>query len=119
MWTVLGFLGSKLGTQRPQDASLKPPPSLAPVATPRAPSHMHMPAAQDKETALRSSPGQPNALPAINPGSPRFAGVPPITTGLACGTVSTSQVGTLASCNVNGEALYREIHSERKAAAAC
>ena len=41
---------------------------------------------------LRSSPGHPNALPAINPTSPRFAAVPPVVTGLACGSVSTSQV---------------------------
>ena len=92
VWAVLGFLGEKLGSGSPQDGALKPPPSLAPVATPRAPSPHKAPAAAEKEAVLRSSPGHPNALPAINPTSPRFAAVPPVVTGLACGSVSTSQV---------------------------
>ena len=92
MWASLGFLGDKLGSPSTQDGALKPPPSLAPVATPRAPSPQKTPAAAEKEAVLRSSPGHPNALPAINPTSPRFAAVPPVVTGLACGSVSTSQV---------------------------
>ena len=92
MWAVLSFLGSMLSSPSPQDSTLKTPPSLAPVATPRVPSPHKAPAVSEKEAVLRSSPGHPNALPAINPTSPRFAGVPPVTTGLACGSVSTSQV---------------------------
>ena len=93
VWAVLGFLGSKLASQNsPQDAALKPPPTLAPVATPRAASPRQASGLPEKEALLRGSPGHPNALPAINPGSPRFAAVPPVATGLACGSVSTSQV---------------------------
>ena len=91
---MIGFLGDKLNGHHPQEAPLKPPPTLAPVATPRAasPSSKPTPVAPEKEAALRSTLGQPNALPAIDPGSPRFAGVAPAPTGLACGHVSTSQV---------------------------
>ena len=92
MWAVLGFLSSRLNPPSRQDAAVKPPHSLAPVATPRALSPQKAPAASEKEAALRNSPGHPNALPAINPTSPRFAAVPPVVTGLACGSVSTSQV---------------------------
>ncbi|CAK0787531.1 hypothetical protein CVIRNUC_010751 [Coccomyxa viridis] len=95
LWTVIGFLGDKLNSHHPQEVPLKPPPTLAPVATPRAASPSSkpapMPVAPEKEAALRSTLGQPNALPAIDPGSPRFAGVAPAPTGLACGHVSTSQ----------------------------
>lgn len=92
-WAVLDFLGSKLASQSsPQDAALKPPPTLSPVATPRAASPHQASGLPEKKALLHGSPGHPNALPAINPGSPRFAVVPPVATGLACGSVSTSQV---------------------------
>lgn len=93
VWAVLGFLGSKLASQNsPQDAALKPPLTLAPVATPRAASPRQASGPLEKEALLHGSPGHPTALPAINPGSPRFAAVLPVATGLACGSVSTSQV---------------------------
>ena len=116
LWTVIGFLGNRLNSHNPQEAPLKPPPTLAPVATPRASasSPKLAPDAPEKEAALYSTLGQPNALPAIDPGSPRFAGVAPAPAGLACGHVSISQVCPCTARSQCLPALNRQTQSQAK-----